>query len=48
VSFAADGLRRLKVIDYVRGTVVIVNRKELEKLSCECYTIIHREFLSLA
>lgn len=48
VSFAADGLRRLKVIDYVRGTVVIVNRNELEKLSCECYTIIHREFLSLA
>lgn len=40
VSFAAAALRRLKMIDYVRGKVAIVNREELESVSCECYAII--------
>jgi CRP-like cAMP-binding protein len=47
VSFAAEGLRRLGIINYGRGKVVIINREALESFSCECYAIIHREFPSL-
>jgi CRP-like cAMP-binding protein len=47
VSFAAEGLRRLRIIDYARGKVVILNRADLESTSCECYTTIQREFSSL-
>ena len=47
VSFAAEGLRRLGMIDYARGKVAIINREALENFSCECYGIIHREFQSL-
>jgi len=48
VSFAAEALRRLRMIDYARGKVAIVNRQELASFSCECYAIIHREFESLS
>jgi CRP-like cAMP-binding protein len=47
VSFAAEVLRHLGVIDYSRGRVVIVSREKLESTACECYGVIHREFLSL-
>jgi CRP-like cAMP-binding protein len=47
VSFAAEGLRRLGIIDYSRGTVAVINRESLESFSCECYSFIHREFESL-
>jgi CRP-like cAMP-binding protein len=47
VSFAADLLRHFGMIDYSRGRVVIVSRKKLESAACECYGVIHREFLSL-
>ena len=47
VSIAADGLRKSGIIDYARGRVTILSRQELELACCECYRIIHREFLSL-
>jgi len=47
VSFAAEALRRLGMIDYARGKVAIINREELHSFSCECYAIIHREFQTL-
>ena len=48
VSFAAELLHRLGAIDYARGKVTIHSREKLESESCECYAIVHRDFLSLA
>jgi CRP-like cAMP-binding protein len=42
VSLAAGELQRVKVIEYNRGSVKIVNRVELERMSCECYGVIQR------
>jgi CRP-like cAMP-binding protein len=40
VSYAAAILQRRKSIEYMRGTVKIVNRKKLEASACECYHVI--------
>lgn len=37
ISEAAHKLQLQGVIDYKRGHVRIINRKQLEQLSCECY-----------
>jgi CRP-like cAMP-binding protein len=42
VSLAAGQLQKAKVIEYNRGSVRIVNRAELERISCECYGVIQR------
>jgi CRP-like cAMP-binding protein len=42
VSLAAGELQKAKVIEYNRGSVKIVNRAELERISCECYGVIQR------
>lgn len=42
VSLAAANLQRKEIIDYTRGSVRILNRKELEKCACECYQIIQQ------
>jgi CRP-like cAMP-binding protein len=43
VSEAARVLQKLKIIQYSRGSVRILNRKALEQSSCECYELI-REY----
>jgi hypothetical protein len=40
VTIAARHLKQEKLIDYDRGTITIVDRKGLEKRSCECYQVI--------
>ena len=40
VSQAAAKLKRLKLIDYHRGWIRVLNRKGLEKAACECYRFI--------
>jgi CRP-like cAMP-binding protein len=42
VSVAAGNLQRKEIIDYTRGSVRILNRKELERSACECYQIIQQ------
>lgn len=42
VSLAAANLQRREIIDYTRGSVQILNRKELEKSACECYQVIQQ------
>jgi CRP-like cAMP-binding protein len=42
VSLAAGALQKAKAIEYNRGSVKIVNRAELERISCECYGVIQR------
>lgn len=42
VSLAAGTLQKANVIEYNRGSVRILNRAELEQISCECYGVIRR------
>jgi CRP-like cAMP-binding protein len=44
VSAAAGGLQRAGLILYKRGNVTILDRRGLERLSCECYGVSKREF----
>jgi CRP-like cAMP-binding protein len=40
VTVAAGCLKQEKLIEYRRGVITIVDRKGLEKRSCECYRVI--------
>ena len=40
VSLAASIMQKEGIIEYLRGAVKIVNRRKLEKSSCECYGVI--------
>ena len=43
VTAAAGKLQKLGVIRYVRGEITVLDRKKLEKLSCECYAVVKAE-----
>jgi CRP-like cAMP-binding protein len=43
VTEAARKLQALGVIEYHRGKVTVLDRPQLEKLSCECYAVVKRE-----
>lgn len=42
VSLAAKSLQTRGIIEYMYGGVKIVNRKKLEAVACECYSVIHQ------
>ncbi len=44
VTVAAGRLQDAGLISYVRGRIHILNRKELEKTSCECYEVFKKEY----
>jgi CRP-like cAMP-binding protein len=43
VTEAAGHLQELGIIDYRRGEITVLDRKELERLCCECYAVVKRE-----
>lgn len=43
VTEAAGKLQKLKVIEYHRGHITVIDRPQLEALSCECYGVVKRE-----
>jgi CRP-like cAMP-binding protein len=43
VNEVASAFRKSKLIDYKRGMIHILDRKGLEKRSCECYWVIKKE-----
>jgi CRP-like cAMP-binding protein len=43
ITAAAHKLKDIGAIEYHRGHIKIVDRPKLEKLSCECYTVVKRE-----
>lgn len=45
VTEVASTLQKRRIIQYTRGSVRILNRKALERTSCECYEVI-REYNS--
>lgn len=43
VTDAAGKLQRLGVIEYSRGHIEVLDRPQLEQLSCECYAVVKTE-----
>ncbi len=43
VTEAAGRLQRLGAIKYRRGNITVLDRPALEKLSCECYSVVKKE-----
>jgi len=43
VTTAAGKLQKKGVIHYSRGQITVIDRPELEKLSCECYAVVKKE-----
>lgn len=45
LTHIAQNLRSKKIIDYLRGKIIILNQKELERSACPCFSEIdkHRE-----
>lgn len=43
VTDAAGKLQKLGVIEYSRGHITVLDRPQLEHLSCECYAVVKRE-----
>ncbi len=44
VTLAAQSMQNAGLISYRRGTIQVLNRKGLEKASCECYAIVRERF----
>ena len=40
---AAGKLQKAGVISYRRGHIKVLDRRKLEKMSCECYAVVRRE-----
>src|SRR5688572_8519118 len=43
VTESAGKLQKLGVIRYARGKITVLDRPQLERLSCECYAVVKRE-----
>lgn len=43
VTEAAGRLQKLGVIEYSRGHITVLDRAQLEHLSCECYAVVKKE-----
>jgi CRP-like cAMP-binding protein len=47
VTVAAGILQKAGILEYNRGHVTIMNRDGLEEASCECYRVVHNEYVRL-
>ena len=47
VTVVASMLHKAGLIEYSRGNVTVLNRAGLEDVACECYPVIHREYVRL-
>ena len=43
ITISAGGLQDLGVIKYRRGQITVLDRRQLKKLSCECYAVLKKE-----
>ncbi len=43
VTEAAGKLQKMGVVDYNRGHITVLDRPQLETLSCECYEVVKKE-----
>jgi CRP-like cAMP-binding protein len=44
VNEAAHKLQQAGLISYVRGRITVLDRAGLEKRTCECYSVVKREY----
>jgi CRP-like cAMP-binding protein len=44
VTEAASRLQSAGLIHYSRGRILVTNRAELEKRTCECYAVVKKEY----
>jgi CRP-like cAMP-binding protein len=44
VTEAALKLQKAGVISYTRGRITLLDRAGLEKLTCECYAVVKKEY----
>jgi Crp-like helix-turn-helix domain len=44
VTEAALKLQRTGLIRYSRGHITVLDRRGLEKLTCECYAVVKKEY----
>ena len=44
VTEGALKLQKAELISYVRGRITVLNRKGLERRTCECYEVVKREY----
>ena len=44
VTEGALKLQRAGLISYARGHITVLDRARLEKRSCECYSVVKREY----
>jgi CRP-like cAMP-binding protein len=47
ITIAAGKLQQQKLISYIRGDINILDRKELEAASCECYSLLNDHYARL-
>ncbi len=47
IAVAANELQKLGLITYTRGRVTINDRIGLERVTCECYRVVHDEYVRL-
>lgn len=47
VTAAAGKLQRAGVLRYRRGHITVIERVGLEKVACECYTVVKQEYSRL-
>jgi len=43
ITSAAFKLQKLGIIEYSRGKITVLDRQKLEKMSCECYSVVKKE-----
>ena len=44
VNEAAGKLQSAEIIDYARGRIKVIDRRRLERLACECYAVVKKEY----
>jgi Mn-dependent DtxR family transcriptional regulator len=44
VTEGALKLQRAGLISYARGRITVLDRKGLQKRSCECYSVVKKEY----
>ena len=47
VTQAAGKLQHAGVINYQRGRITVLDRPQLERMACECYEVVRKEFMRL-
>jgi Mn-dependent DtxR family transcriptional regulator len=47
ITEAAHKLQAAALINYRRGNIMVLDRKGLEKKSCECYRVIRQQYKGL-